>query len=256
MATKREAGLTSHVGVISSPAYSGLSGITAAVLAGGLGSRLRLKVSDRPKVLAEVNGRPFLTYLLDQLSNAGIRSVVLLIGYMGDMVRTEFGETYRDLKIAYSQETLPLGTGGSLRLASPLLGSETVLVLNGDSFCDADFKQFWSWHCGKGGCATILLTRLADTSRYGRVHVDPEGRILKFDEKNGLAEPGWINAGVYLMQQRLLQTIPAEGAVSLEKEIFPAWVGGAFYGCQTKGRFLDIGTPEAYAEAARFFSNT
>lgn len=245
-----------HAGTNIMAACSGFGGITAAILAGGLGTRLRPKVSDRPKVLAEVHGRPFLSYLLDQLADGGIRSVVLLTGYLGEMVRTEFGDNYRSLQLAYSREILPMGTAGSLRLALPLLRSETVLVLNGDSFCEANLENFWSWHSARGGNASILLTRVADTTRYGRVHVDTEGQIFQFDEKKGLAGPGWINAGMYLMQQRLLQAMPTDRAVSLEREIFPTLIGGALYGYRTEGRFLDIGTPESYAEAARFFLNT
>jgi NDP-sugar pyrophosphorylase family protein len=205
-------------------------------------------------VLAEIHGRPFLSYLLDHLANAGIRSVVLLTGYLGEMVRIEFGDSYRGLQLAYSQEPSPLGTAGALRLALPLFSSETVLILNGDSFCMADFGDFWAWHCGRGGDATLLLTRVTDTARFGRVHSNSDGRILRFDEKDGTGGPGWINAGAYLLRRRLLRTIPADKEVSLEREIFPAWIGGGLFGYRTDGRFLDIGTPESYASASEFFS--
>ena len=110
-------------------------GVTAAILAGGLGTRLRSVVKDRPKVLAEIRGVPFLTYLLDQLAAAGVRDVVLCTGYMGEQVRSAFGDSYGGMCLSYSQESSPLGTAGALRLALPLFKSSSVLVMNGDSFC-------------------------------------------------------------------------------------------------------------------------
>ena len=106
-----------------------LSDITAAILAGGQGTRLRPVLADRPKVLAEVMGRPFLSYLLDQLSSAGARKVILCTGYMGDMVQEVYGGTYKSLHLLYSREDEPLDTGGALRLALPLIDSDCVLVM-------------------------------------------------------------------------------------------------------------------------------
>lgn len=231
-----------------------LESVTAAVLAGGLGTRLRSVVADRPKVLAEVGGRPFLAYLLDQLMAAGVRSVVLCTGHLGQQVQDRFGDSYGTLRLRYSRESLPLGTAGALRLALPLFGSANVLVLNGDSFCDSSLGDFWAWHCARGADATLLLAHVSDTSRYGRVHVDAGGRVRRFDEKDGSGGPGWINAGIYLLKHRLLETIPANGVVSLEREMFPAWIEQGLYGCQGNGRFIDIGVPEAYADAEHFFS--
>jgi len=274
-------------------AVQDLASVTAAILAGGLGTRLRSVVADRPKVLAEIRGRPFLAYLLDQLAAAGLRTVVLCTGYMGEQVRAMFGDFYGDLRLAYSQESSPLGTAGALRLALPLFKAETVLVMNGDSFCQVNLRAFWAWHCARGADATLLLTRVPDTKRYGRVHVDADGLVLRFDEKDNKpvlersegSGPGWINAGIYLLNRRLLLTIPsgsknalrglpnprfwpgsddpgraksdlpipASGAVSLEREVFPAWISRGLYGYRSEGRFLDIGTPEAYAAAEQFF---
>ena len=108
---------------------------TAVLLAGGAGSRLRSVIDDRPKVLAEVCGRPFLEYLLDQRVKWRIRDVVLCTGYLAEQIEAYFGMTYRSLRLRYSREIIPLGTAGALRLALPLVRSDTVLVLNGDSFC-------------------------------------------------------------------------------------------------------------------------
>jgi D-glycero-alpha-D-manno-heptose 1-phosphate guanylyltransferase len=232
------------------------AGITAAILSGGLGTRLRSVVDDRPKVLAEVQGRPFLSFLLDQLVAAGLRTVVLCTGYLGKQIQTKFGASYGSLNLVYSQEPSPLGTAGALRLALPLLKSDSVLAMNGDSFCDTALNDFWDLYDERRVAAALLLTHVADTKHYGRVYVDAAGRVLKFDEKDGSGGPGWINAGIYLLKHRLLETIPANSAVSLEREMFPAWIEQGLYGCQGNGRFIDIGVPEAYAAAEHFFSGS
>lgn len=231
-----------------------LANVTAAILAGGLGTRLRPVLTDRPKALAEVRGRPFLTYLLDQLADAGITRGVLCTGHLGDQVQAQFGDAYRTLALKYSPEPAPLGTAGALRLALPLIDSSVVLALNGDSFCDANLNLFWDWHCRRAARASLLLIRVPDSGRYGQVQVQANDVISGFKEKQDRGEPGWINAGLYLMDRQLLADIPSGRAVSLEHEIFPGWVGRGLYGYQSEGRFLDIGTPEAYAEAQKFFA--
>ena len=119
------------------------------ILAGGFGTRLRSVVSDRPKVLAEVGGRPFLEYLLDQLVAEDVKSVVLCTGYLGEQVQRRLGTHYRTLALQYSREPQPLGTGGALRLALPMLDTDPVLVMNGDSYCDTRLDAFANWHAGR-----------------------------------------------------------------------------------------------------------
>jgi D-glycero-alpha-D-manno-heptose 1-phosphate guanylyltransferase len=229
-----------------------LSAVSVAILAGGLGTRLRSVVDDRPKVLAEIGGRPFLAYLLDQLLSYDIRLVVLCTGYRGEQVEAEFGDKYEKLNLIYSHEMSPLGTAGALRLALPFFESESVLILNGDSFCGANLKAFWEWHHERIADVTLLLTQVPDTKRYGRVDVDAQGCVLRFDEKDGNSGPGWINAGIYLLNRPLLQMIPIDRAVSLEHEMFPAHIGQRLYGYRCVGPFIDIGTPESYELAERF----
>jgi D-glycero-alpha-D-manno-heptose 1-phosphate guanylyltransferase len=238
-----------------------LAETTAVVLAGGIGSRLRTVVSDRPKVLAAIHDRPFLAYLLDVLDEAGIREVVLCTGYMAELVEKTFGLTYRRMRVAYSRELSPLGTGGALRAAASLVKTDSVLAMNGDSFCEADLPAMSAAHHARAAEATILLVEVPDTQRFGRVQIDDEGRLLAFEEKGAHSGPGWINAGVYLLTRRLLEAIPESGlaqgrAVSIEKDVFPAWVGRGLYGHPVRGRFLDIGTPQSFAEAEAFFASS
>ncbi|MCP4599444.1 MAG: NTP transferase domain-containing protein [Proteobacteria bacterium] len=231
-----------------------LSTIDAAVLAGGLGTRLRPVVSDRPKVLAPVVGRPFLTYLLDQLREAGLDRVVLCTGYMGEKVEEEFGDRYGELYLDYSMEPRPLGTGGALEFALPFIETETVLVVNGDSYCSVDLSAMWETHMSRNARASILLTEVDDVSRYGRVRLDDDSAVVGFDEKDSQGGPGWINAGIYLIERALLKEIPPGKQISLEKDIFPNWVGKGFYGWKNPGRFLDIGTEQSLAMAQQFFA--
>lgn len=229
--------------------------LIALVLAGGLGTRLRPVVENQPKVLAEVGGHPFLQYLLNQLAEWHIQEVVLCTGHLGEQIEVRFGRDHDALRLIYSRESTPLGTAGALRLALPLIRSDTVLVLNGDSYCAADFAAFWRWHCLRQSAATMLLVSNPDTRRFGSVEVATDGRILRFEEKReGTSEPGLINAGVYLIERDLLRSIPTIGSVSLERDIFPGWIGGDFYGYRADGPFLDIGTPESYALAEDFFA--
>ena len=231
-----------------------LAELNAVILAGGLGTRLRSVVQDRPKVLAEIAGRPFLTYLLDQLIKVNIGEVVLCTGYRSHQVRDTLGNRYRGLEITYSVETFPLGTAGALRLALPLFRSDPVLVMNGDSYCDAEFASFWQWHWRRQAVTSLLLTKLDDTQRFGRVQVAENGAVTAFQEKGTSAGPGLISAGIYLMSRNLITSIPGGASVSLEREVFPRWVGRGLYGFETGSRFMDIGTPDAFAGAGSFFA--
>ena len=154
--------------------------------------------------------------------------------------------------MAYSCEPLPLGTAGAVRLALPMLKSDPVLVMNGDSFCRPDLPSFFRWYEERKAAATLLLTRVPDTRRFGRVQVDNDGAIRAFEEKGEHDGPGWINAGVYLLSRQLLAAIPQQTAVSLERETFPGWLGRGLYGCPSETPFLDIGTPASYAAAEEF----
>jgi histidinol-phosphate phosphatase family protein len=230
-----------------------LSRVPVALLAGGLGTRLRSAISDRPKVLAQIGTRPFLAYLLDQVAASGCSSVVLCTGYLGEQIESVFGRNYNGLQITYSREPEPLGTGGALRLALPQLDSDWVLVMNGDSYCRIDLSDFWHWHCQRRASASIALARVMCSERYGVVDLDTAARVIAFSEKKNTG-PGWINAGIYFLRRELIESVPPGTTVSLEREIFPHWIERNFYGYRAPGPFLDIGTPEDLATAENFFA--
>jgi len=228
-------------------------GTDALILCGGQGSRLQEVVSDRPKPMADINGRPFLSFLLDQLLASGFREVILCTGYKGEQIEKTFGELYKELVIKYSRESKPLGTGGAIRQALSLVQTEAVMVMNGDSFIDANLSAYLAWYLENKHEASLLLTYVPDTSRYGRVEADANGCIIRFEEKGQGLGPGWINAGVYLLRKSLLECIPSGKFFSLEREFFPDQVNKGLYAYQCHGKFIDIGTPESYASAERFF---
>ncbi|GIW81940.1 MAG: hypothetical protein KatS3mg105_3747 [Gemmatales bacterium] len=240
-------------GVVSKPVVDRKQAVPA-ILAGGRGMRLRSVVADRPKVLATVEGRPFLTFLLDQLIDAGFSQAILLTGYQADQVHFVIGEAYRSLRLIHSPEPEALGTGGAVVHALAHFTEEHVLLLNGDSYCHVDLDAFFAWHQSRGADLSLVLTHVDDTSRYGRVDIGADETILRFDEKRRDAGPGWINAGIYLIRRRLLERLP-QTRLSLEKDLLPGWLAGGkvVAGFRCGGCFLDIGTPESYAAASDFF---
>jgi NDP-sugar pyrophosphorylase family protein len=230
-----------------------LARVPVAILAGGLGTRLRPAIGDQPKVLAEIDGRPFVAHLLDQVAAAGCRDVVLCVGWHAEEVERALGSAHGPLRLRYSREPAQLGTAGALRLALPALAGEQILVMNGDSYCDVDLVAAWRWHREQGSEATLLLVEVPDTTRYGRVELSEDDSICRFVEKQDAAGTGWINAGIYFLAHSRIERIASGAPLSLEHDVFPAWVGHGLFGLRTRARFLDIGTPRSYAAASAFF---
>ena len=229
--------------------------LTAVVLAGGLGTRLRSVVADRPKVLADVCGRPFITYLLDVLAESGVAEVVLATGHMADQIETCLGATYKSMNLRYSCEQERLGTGGAVRLGLPKISNDLVLVMNGDSFCEIDLKAFIAHHQASSFDVSMAVRQVEDTARYGRVEFNADNQVLTFAEKvSGFAGEGWINAGMYLFPKHLVASIPDGKEVSMEREVLPGLLKQGVGSFQCHGRFIDIGLPETLEEAQTFFA--
>ena len=230
-----------------------LSQVTAVILAGGLGTHLQGVVSDRPKVMAEINGKPFITYLLDQLVATGFGRVIISTGYMANIVEDTIGARYKHLHVDYSQEETPLGTAGALKLARQTIDTEYCLVMNGDSFVEFVPVALFLFHRSKGAEITILVKSVSDTNRYGTIEMNAENEIVQFREKGSAGGSGLMNAGVYLIETGVLETIPEISPFSFEYDFFPCFTGKGLYGWETDGRFIDIGTPASSATAEMFF---
>lgn len=233
-----------------------LNELTAVVLAGGLGTRLRGAVPDRPKVLAPVAGRPFILHVLNQLASARLRDIVVCTGYRARHVEQRLGRVCGGARLRYSREPTPLGTAGALRCALPHIPSDPCLVLNGDSLYTGDIEGLRLVHEAKRAQATIALVRVQDSGDYGTVACERRGRVRTFREKRRKHRPGWVNAGVYLISRALIETIPWDRPVSLETEMFPQWVSEQLFAYKSGANVYDIGTPERYAAADRFLAHT
>lgn len=221
----------------------------ALVLCGGLGTRLRSVISDRPKPMAPIGGKPFLHLLLASLVRKGVTDFVLATGFQGGQIEEYFGDGKAiGARIAYSLEETPLGTAGAIRLAEPLLHGD-FLVLNGDTFVGFDPVDLAGIKARTRAVTVMALRKVEDSSRYGSVTVDGTGRVRGFAEKGGPAGAGLINAGVYLADRELLAQIEPGKAVSLEREVIPRLLDRGIFGCETGGLFIDIGVPEDYHRA-------
>ena len=224
----------------------------AMILAGGLGTRLRPTVNDRPKPLADVVGRPFLERLFQQLLRFDYQRAILCIGYCGEKVRAQLGESYGALALDYSFEAHPLGTGGALRKAAAMVRGPHVLAMNGDSYCDMDLTALARAHLEHGGEVTIAAVYLK--GRSGTIALDADGRVVEFASHRLAETPGLFNAGIYMFRREALDAIPDGRGVSLEDEVFPQLVARkTLFAWPVGATFIDIGTPESYQAAQKFF---
>lgn len=226
------------------------------VLAGGLGTRLRSVVSEVPKCMAPVNGKPFLHYLLTALSQYRISKVVLSVGYkrecIMDWVQVHGNEF--PFEIDFAVEETPLGTGGGIRLAMEKCTSDSVCIMNGDTFFDVDLERLKEAHKHSGKLLTMAVKHLKDFDRYGTVSFDKNGVVTGFNEKR-YCEDGYINGGVYMVSDRnLLKAMPEK--FSFETEFLqPKAAAGLVNSFVSDGYFIDIGIPEDYAKANEDFKD-
>lgn len=230
--------------------------MNAFVLAGGLGTRLKPRFGDLPKALAPVGGRPFLAKPLEWLASHGIREVVMCVGYGATQLRETLGDgSAFGVRLAWSEEDHPLGTGGALRHAAVHVRGP-ALVLNGDTLaeCDPWALERARWEAGSLGA--VALFEVPDTRSRGRVECREDGHIARFVEKDdSFSGPAWVNGGVYAFSSRLWRHLPA-GASSLERDVLPSLATeGRITGMKASGTFYDIGTPEEWARAESRFAS-
>ena len=234
-----------------------LATLDVLVIAGGLGTRIQPILGDTPKLLAPIGGRPYLAYLLDWLRDFGAKRIVLSLGHRAQAVvdfLDRHKSSYEDQSVVTVTEPRPLGTAGAIRFARPNLRTDPVLVMNGDSFVDADLCAFVAHHRRAQAKATLLCTEVDDAGRYGRIELDGEGRIRGFNEKDpDLHGRSIVSAGVYLFSAALLDEIAASSATSLEHDVFTRAPSGSLNAFAGRFAFIDIGTPESLKLAERIF---
>ncbi|MFH1368244.1 MAG: nucleotidyltransferase family protein [Elusimicrobiota bacterium] len=227
--------------------------ITGVILCGGKGTRLHSVVSDRPKPMAEVAGKPFLDYLIFNLVDNGIKQIILSTGFMSGFIRKYYAGKDMGAEIIISEEKEPLGTAGALKLAEPLIKSDPFFVLNGDSICFERLEVILNFHLLKNAEITILLSRAENTADYGSISLNNNSRITGFAEKRHSSGSGLVNAGVYVFSKNALTALPACKSLSLEHDVFTA--SEKIYGVATENDFIDIGTAERYISAGKFLKN-
>lgn len=226
----------------------------AILLAGGLGTRLQSVVSDRPKPMALIDDKPFMEYVVHQLSRYGVTDIIFAVGYKGSMVEEHFGdgssfplpEGSGHLNIRYAYEEELLGTAGAIKNAVKLVTDETFLVLNADTFYQIDYRRLVQMQKEQKLEMVLVLREVPDVSRYGQA-VLKGSKLVGFNEKTTRPRPGTINGGIYLLTRSLVEDIP-EGKVSLEDVMIPRWLleGRRLGGFVNDGYFIDIGIPEDY----------
>jgi len=226
--------------------------VEAIILAGGLGTRLRSAVPDLPKVMAMVGHRPFLEIVLERLAAGGVTRAILAVGYLRDMIKTQFGKKFGPLELLYSEESEPLGTGGAIVQALSLTESENVLVLNGDTYFALDYRKMWQRHVETNANITIALRYVKDVSRYGLVEIQ-DSRVVCFKEK-GASGAGYINAGVYVISRHIFDSVELQRRFSFETDYLDPFVKFlAPLAYPAHGYFIDIGIPESYLQAQNSF---
>jgi len=230
-----------------------LKHIDVVILCGGFGKRLKSIISDRPKPMAEIEGKPFIQFLIECFSNFGIERFILCTGYKDNIIRQYFQDRYGDKEILISKEDKPLGTGGSLRHAIHLIENNPFFVINGDSFCKLNIYDFYKFHVLKKALVSIALVKVKNTEKFGYVNVDTLGSITKFDEKNGSIQEGLINAGIYLMNRDIFSYLKEYPNIfSLEHDLFPGLINKGLFGMKSDCQyFMDIGTPESFFRAQK-----
>jgi len=232
---------------ISNP-KSAINNIPVIILAGGLGTRLRLIINDIPKPMAPVNGKPFLHYILKSLQGQNVSSVILSVAYKCEMIKEFFKDEYLGIRVQYSIEEEPLGTGGGIKKAFNLV-KDFAFVLNGDTFFDVPLNELRDFYFSTGSDLVLALKLVKGQDRYGTVQIDEANRIKRFEEKRFMKE-ALINGGTYFLNKSLWNKISVEEKFSFEKDVLEKYTDELkFNGKVFENYFIDIGIPEDYERA-------
>jgi len=228
----------------------------AIILAGGFGTRLQSVVKEVPKPMALVNGRPFLSYLLDLLCEYGIRRSILAVGYKHQVIKEYYGADYLSMGLEYSVEEEPLGTGGAIKQALSGVETDQIFVLNGDTYFNVNMEELLTFHREKEAETTIALKRMYHFDRFGSIEVDATGRIRGFTEKR-YQESGYVNGGMYVLDKNYFLGLQLPAVFSFEHDFLARFYPeAAFYGYPSEAYFIDIGIPGDYEKARKHFNST
>lgn len=226
-----------------------LSQTDIVILAGGLGKRLASVTGGGQKVLAAINGKPFLSILIDYIASQGGKRFILCTGHGADAVETYFKGAHQDVEIVLSREEEPLGTGGAIKQGAAFVKTNDFIAMNGDCFCVIDYNRMIAFHREHQANATIAVTQVPDARDYGTIDVDALKNITAFKEKQSIERSALINTGTYCLTRHAFDLKETPAKFSIEYDFFPYLVSKKFYGFEVENKFIDIGTPERYAWA-------
>lgn len=221
----------------------------AVILCGGLGTRLREVVSDRPKPMADFNGMPFLEFLVDSLIAQGIKKVHISTSYMSEFIIRETTTWDKSIEINIIEEKELLGTGGAIGHAFHFVDAEEILILNGDSYCQVNLTEMAASHYENNAQVTMLTTFVDNCSTFGTVEMDSNNAVSHFIEKQNINKKGLVNAGIYIVNKSSYKQFNQQVKYSLEYDVFPYMIGHSFYTYVVSSPLYDIGTPESYERA-------
>ncbi|MCZ2298233.1 MAG: nucleotidyltransferase family protein [Chitinophagales bacterium] len=228
----------------------------AIILAGGLGTRLKSVVADKPKVLSPVAGKPFLHYIIQYLQKQGVTEYIFALGYLSEQVLDFLEQHYAYLSYQCTIEETPLGTGGGIKKAIQFATEENVLIVNADTFFEVNVQQLFSFHTVSKAHCTVSLKLMKNFDRYGSVELEKETQnIISFKEKTFIQE-GYINAGYLVLNKNyfLLTTKNLPAIFSFEKDFLEKNVDAMLIkGFPYDGYFIDIGIPEDFNTAQEIF---
>ncbi len=224
------------------------------VLAGGLGTRLSKVVNDRPKCMANVAGRPFLYHIFQYLKKEEIKHVILSVGYKFEIIEEWIKKTNWPFKISFAVEKTPLGTGGAIKYALDFTKDNDVIILNGDTFFDIKLRLFFNKHIFSQAELSIALKPMENFNRYGNVLLNSDNQIISFSEKK-YCNRGQINGGIYLIKNKKLFTNYPSKFSFEEDFLCKNYKSQKIYGVIYDEYFIDIGIPEDYQIANKYFTN-
>jgi len=225
--------------------------LQALILVGGHGTRLRPVTLTVPKPVIPLVDRPFMRYMIDWLARHGVDDIVMACGFLPDKMREVLGEEIPGgPRLRYVEEPEPRGTAGAIKFAEDLL-DDRFFALNGDSLTDLDLTKLRERHESSGARGTLGLYPVEDPTHYGLVRRREDGEIVEFLEKPDPSEidTDEISVGIYILEKEVLDLIPPDQDVSIEREVFPKLVGKGLYSERLEGYWVDIGTPDRYLEA-------
>lgn len=256
---------------------SDLSEIDVVILCGGLGKRLRSIISEQPKALVKIGEHTLLDILINNVSFYGAKNIILCIGHLKDHIKRHFdyycsdchnghNHHYGGYNIVFSEEDNCLGTGGALKNAKSLIRSNHFIVMNGDSICNINFREFFDFHVNKGGLLSMVVAKSSSASDYGSIVLNGSQEIISFNEKisdsKDSNKESLINAGIYIMRKDIFCSMPRQDIFSLEYNLFPRIIysnqivdiNNRCYGFLTDHEVIDIGTPERYKRATKIIT--